>query len=162
MSHRGDLLHGGRLTLGINQSHAAGLLGTSQANVSAYERGRLDPGRVVGERIDSLAVLSPDSIYARYQASTMAKTSSQQGETGGAQGCGRAEMMSPPGESYNLTVESCTTSPCRIPCRRGMLLRTETALVLGLGEALAVNPNGLAQASAVARWPRPSNLLLCA
>jgi hypothetical protein len=74
MSHRGDLLHGGRLTLGINQSHAAGLLGTSQSNVSAYERGRLNPGRVIGERIDSLAVLSPDSIYARYQASTMAST----------------------------------------------------------------------------------------
>ncbi len=68
----GEVLRRGRLTLGITQAQAAELLGTSQANISAYERGHLDPGRVVGERIDALAALRSDSIYARYQASTMA------------------------------------------------------------------------------------------
>lgn len=58
--------------LGLTQVDVAGLLGTSQANVSAYERGRLTPGRTVGERITALCLLTSGSIYRDYRASTLA------------------------------------------------------------------------------------------
>ena len=66
-----------RSRLGLTQAQAAGLLATSQANVSAYERGRLEPGRIVAERIDALAALTPDSIYSTYLASTLPSAAAQ-------------------------------------------------------------------------------------
>lgn len=70
-------LRAARGRLGLSQAQVAGLLGTSQANVSAYERGRLAPGRVVGERIAALARLGPGSTYGSYQASTLASAAAQ-------------------------------------------------------------------------------------
>ena len=69
-----------RSTLGITQAQAADLLGTSQANISAYERGRLVPGRVVAERIEALSALTPTSRYATTQASTLASTAARMRE----------------------------------------------------------------------------------
>ena len=66
-----------RTRLNLTQAQAAGLLATSQANISAYERGRLEPGRVVAERIDALAALSPDSVYSTYLASTIPSAAAQ-------------------------------------------------------------------------------------
>lgn len=63
-----------RSTLGITQAQAAELLGTRQANVSAYEQGRLTPGRLVAERIAAMSALAPTSTFATYQASTLAGT----------------------------------------------------------------------------------------
>ena len=60
-----------RARLNLTQAQAAELLATSQANISAYERGRLEPGRLVSERIEALAALRPDSLYATYNASTI-------------------------------------------------------------------------------------------
>jgi len=64
-------LRDARASLDLTQADAAQLLATSQANISAYERGRLHPGRLVGERIDVLAALQPTSLYATYSASTI-------------------------------------------------------------------------------------------
>ena len=64
-------LRAARDRLGLTQAHAAQLLATSQANVSAYESGRLLPGRLVAARISALAALAPDSVYAAYSASTI-------------------------------------------------------------------------------------------
>lgn len=66
-----------RARLGLTQVQAAQLLATSQANVSAYERGRLRPGRVVAERIEAFADLNPDSVYADYSASTIPSTAAR-------------------------------------------------------------------------------------
>jgi len=66
-----------RTRLNLTQAQAAGLLATSQANISAYERGRLEPGRVVAERIDALGALSPDSVYSTYLASTIPSAAAQ-------------------------------------------------------------------------------------
>lgn len=66
-----------RARLGLTQAQAAGLLGTSQANVSAYERGRLVPGPTVRARIAALEALGPDSTYRTYQASTLASAAAQ-------------------------------------------------------------------------------------
>ena len=60
-----------RARLNLTQAQAAELLATSQANISAYERGRLEPGRLVSERIEALAALQPDSLYATYSASAI-------------------------------------------------------------------------------------------
>jgi transcriptional regulator with XRE-family HTH domain len=70
----GASLRAARARLGLTQAQAADLLATSQANVSAYESGRLRPGRVVAERIDAFAALAPDSVYAAYSASTVPST----------------------------------------------------------------------------------------
>jgi transcriptional regulator with XRE-family HTH domain len=66
-----------RSNLDLTQAQAAGLLATSQANISAYERGRLEPGRIVAERIEALASLTPDSIYSTYLASTIPSAAAQ-------------------------------------------------------------------------------------
>jgi transcriptional regulator with XRE-family HTH domain len=66
-----------RARLDLTQAQAAELLATSQANVSAYERGHLTPGRLVAERIEAFAALQPDSIYATYSASTMPSAAAQ-------------------------------------------------------------------------------------
>ena len=66
-----------RARLNLTQAQAAELLATSQANISAYERGRLQPGRLVSERIEALAALQPDSLYATYSASTIPSAAAQ-------------------------------------------------------------------------------------
>jgi len=66
-----------RSRLGLTQAQAAELLATSQANISAYERGRLKPGRLVSERIEALAAVQPDSLYATYSASTIPSAAAQ-------------------------------------------------------------------------------------
>lgn len=71
MDQTGASLRAARTGLGLTQAQAAQLLATSQANVSAYESGRLHPGRVVADRIDAFAALAPDSVYATYSASTL-------------------------------------------------------------------------------------------
>jgi transcriptional regulator with XRE-family HTH domain len=70
-------LRDARASLDLTQADAAQLLATSQANISAYERGRLHPGRLVGERIDVLAALQPTSLYATYLASTIPSAAAQ-------------------------------------------------------------------------------------
>jgi len=72
----GARLREARTRLNLTQTHAAELLATSQANVSAYERGRLDPGRLVAERITAFANLQADSVYATYSASTLLQVTS--------------------------------------------------------------------------------------
>jgi transcriptional regulator with XRE-family HTH domain len=72
-----DQLLQARLRLNLTQAQAAELLATSQANISAYERGRLQPGRLVSERIEALAALQPDSVYATYSASTIPSAAAQ-------------------------------------------------------------------------------------
>lgn len=67
-------LRAARARLGLTQEQAAELLATSQANVSAYERSRLQPGRLVSERIEALATLTTMSIYGTYLASTLPST----------------------------------------------------------------------------------------
>ena len=74
MDRAGASLRAARARLGLTQAQTAQLLATSQANVSAYESGRLRPGRVVAERIDAFAALAPDSVYAAYSASTVPST----------------------------------------------------------------------------------------
>ena len=60
-----------RSTLGITQAQAAELLGTRQANVSAYEQGRLTPGRLVAERIAAMSALAtPGRCAMRASASS--------------------------------------------------------------------------------------------
>lgn len=71
MDQTGVSLRAARVSLGLTQAQAADLLATSQANVSAYESGRLNPGRVVADRIDAFAALAPDSVYSNYSASTL-------------------------------------------------------------------------------------------
>lgn len=61
----------------MSQARAAGLLGTSQANVSAYERGRLEPGRVVGARIDALVSLGSTSAFRDQDLITLPAVSAQ-------------------------------------------------------------------------------------
>ena len=70
-------LNHARTRLNLTQAQAAQLLATSQANISAYERGRLIPGRIVAERIDALAALTPESLYATYLASTIPSAAAQ-------------------------------------------------------------------------------------
>ncbi len=62
--------------LGLTQAEAAGLLGTRQANVSAYERGRLRVGGSIRDRIESFAMLDAASSYADGWPVTMASTAS--------------------------------------------------------------------------------------
>lgn len=73
----GTLLREARTRLGLNQASVARLLGTRQANVSAYETGRLEPGRVVGARIRAFADLGPTSAYVSRDLSTLAGASAQ-------------------------------------------------------------------------------------
>lgn len=72
-----DALREARSRLNLTQAQAADLLATSQANVSAYERGRLQPGRVVGDRIEAVAALGLDSRYATYLASSIPQAAAQ-------------------------------------------------------------------------------------
>jgi len=77
MSALAQALRDARARLRLTQAHTAKLLATQQANISAYERGRLEPGRMVAERIEALAALTPHSVYAEYLASTMPSAAAQ-------------------------------------------------------------------------------------
>lgn len=77
MAMADSALQEARGRLNLTQAQAAELLATSQANISAYERGRLQPGRLVSERIEALAALQPDSVYANYSASTIPSAAAQ-------------------------------------------------------------------------------------
>lgn len=66
-----------RERLGLTQTRVAELLGTSQANVSAYETGRLAPGPVVASRISAFTALPDDTVYRRLWAPTLASTAMQ-------------------------------------------------------------------------------------
>jgi transcriptional regulator with XRE-family HTH domain len=72
-----ETLKAARQRLGLTQAQVAELLGTSQANVSAYEQSRLEPGALVASRIKALTKLEADSIYATYQASTLASAAAK-------------------------------------------------------------------------------------
>jgi hypothetical protein len=48
----------------MSQSHVAFLLGTQQANISAYEAGSLTPGSVVEERMAELLRLHESTVHA--------------------------------------------------------------------------------------------------
>jgi hypothetical protein len=52
-----------RLGLGMSQSHVAYLLGTQQANISAYEAGTLTPGSIVEERMAELLRLHESTVH---------------------------------------------------------------------------------------------------
>ena len=47
----------------MSQAHVASLLGTQQANISAYEAGSLTPGSVVEERMAELLALHVDTVH---------------------------------------------------------------------------------------------------
>ncbi|MFM8893799.1 MAG: helix-turn-helix transcriptional regulator [Actinomycetales bacterium] len=66
-----------RKRLGLTQVRVAELLGTSQANVSAYESGRLTPGSTVAARIAAFTALPEDSIYRNLWPPTLASTAMQ-------------------------------------------------------------------------------------
>lgn len=70
-------LRGARLRLDLTQAQAAELLATSQANISAYERGRLEAGSLVTQRIRALAALDETSLYRTYLASTIPSAAAQ-------------------------------------------------------------------------------------
>lgn len=70
-------LQAARKRLGLTQAQAAGLLATSQANLSAYERGRIEPGRLVSERIEAFTHLPTNSLYSTYLASTIPSAAAQ-------------------------------------------------------------------------------------
>lgn len=70
-------LHATRERLGLTQARVADLLGTSQANVSAYETGRLAPGASVGSRIAAFTSLPDDTLYRQLWPSTLASTAMQ-------------------------------------------------------------------------------------
>lgn len=70
-------LRGARRRLDLTQAQAAEVLATSQANISAYERGRLEPGDGVAQRIRTLATLDQTSLYRTYLASTIPSTAAQ-------------------------------------------------------------------------------------
>lgn len=63
-----------RKRLGLTQGRVAELLGTSQANVSAYETGRLTPGTAVAARIAAFTALPDDTIYRDLWPPTLAST----------------------------------------------------------------------------------------
>ena len=77
MSEMGVRLRQARARLTLTQAQAAELLATSQANISAYERGRLEPGDLVTQRIEALAALDETSLYRTYLASTIPSTAAQ-------------------------------------------------------------------------------------
>lgn len=52
-----------RKELGLTQAQVARLLGTKQSNVSAYERGVLEPGSVVESRFAALLDVHADSVF---------------------------------------------------------------------------------------------------
>jgi transcriptional regulator with XRE-family HTH domain len=60
--------------LGLTQAEAAGFLGTRQANVSAYERGRLQVGEGIRDRIESFSDLRAESSYAEGWPATLASS----------------------------------------------------------------------------------------
>lgn len=64
-----------RARTGLSQARVAELLGTSAANVSAYESGRLTAGPAVRSRIAALSGLAPSSMYITQPLMTAASTS---------------------------------------------------------------------------------------
>lgn len=66
-----------RTRLGLTQAQAAGLLATSQANLSAYERGGIEPGPLVRERLEAFTHLPTNSLYSTYLASTIPSAAAQ-------------------------------------------------------------------------------------
>lgn len=70
-------LRSARRRLDLTQAQAAELLATSQANISAYERDRLEPGNLVTQRIRALAALDETSLYRTYLASTIPGAAAQ-------------------------------------------------------------------------------------
>jgi transcriptional regulator with XRE-family HTH domain len=77
MSAVASALRDARARLNLTQAQAAQLLATQQANISAYEHGRLEPGRVVTARINAFAQLEQNSVYTEYLASTMPSAAAQ-------------------------------------------------------------------------------------
>lgn len=61
-----------RRSLGLSQTQVAELLGTRQPNISAYEKGMLEPGRMLRERIEAFTRLEPDSATSDGASSTLA------------------------------------------------------------------------------------------
>lgn len=61
-----------RMQLGMTQSHVAFLLGTRQANISAYEAGSLSAGQTVTDRIDLFLELKPGTMHTGTWLGTMA------------------------------------------------------------------------------------------
>lgn len=65
------------MRLALTQGRLAQLLGTSQANVSAYETGRLTPGPIVASRIAAFTALPDDTIYRDLWPPTLPSTAMQ-------------------------------------------------------------------------------------
>lgn len=63
-----------RQRLGLTQSRVATLLGTSQANVSSYETGRLAPGDCVDSRISAFTALPDDTVFRQLWPATLSST----------------------------------------------------------------------------------------
>jgi transcriptional regulator with XRE-family HTH domain len=70
-------LRAARSRLGLTQGRVAHLLGTSQANVSAYESGRLVPGRTVASRIHAFAALPDETVFRQAWPTTLAGVARQ-------------------------------------------------------------------------------------
>jgi transcriptional regulator with XRE-family HTH domain len=55
-----------RKELGMTQEQAAYLLGTKQSNISAYERGVIEPGSAIEQRLSALLGLEKDTAYRNH------------------------------------------------------------------------------------------------
>ena len=58
-----NLIQAKRKELGLSQVNLAFLMGTKQSNISAYERGVLEPGSVIEQRFAALLELHPQSVF---------------------------------------------------------------------------------------------------
>ncbi len=58
-----NLIQAKRRELGLSQVNLAFLMGTKQSNISAYERGVLEPGSVIEQRFAALLELHPQSVF---------------------------------------------------------------------------------------------------
>ena len=50
----------------MTQEQAAYLLGTKQSNISAYERGVIEPGSAIEQRLSALLGLEKDTAYRNH------------------------------------------------------------------------------------------------
>jgi len=64
-----------RKELGLTQAQVARLLGTKQSNISAYERGVLEPGSVVEQRFAALLAVSVQTDTHKVHIPTLASQS---------------------------------------------------------------------------------------
>lgn len=104
-----------RERLGLTQGRVAALLGTSQANVSAYETGRLEPGRTVASRISAFIALPDDTVYRKQWPPTMASTALQLRDD--------VRSGASPGDMLRVIIQACDDFPkLTLPAEHSLFL----------------------------------------